>query len=117
MKQKQRGKPSVNVLLVMDDTALVTGIKSALSKKRSLQINWHVPEGSDLAREIRRGKPKVVIFNPAACSLQSSECLISLFSSPNVTEVLMINHENNLVQVFKKQKIMLTDKQDFTKLF
>ena len=117
MKQRHQSKAQIDVLLVMNDTPLTMGIKDALSRKKRLRISWRAPEYLDLAKEIESGKPKVIILNSATYSSQSSECLINLFSSPNVLEILMVTPENNLVQVFKKQKIMLTDKQDFTKLF
>ena len=117
MKQRHQNKTQIDVLLVMNDTPLATGIKNVLSRKRRLRISWRVPECLDLAKEIESGKPKVVILNTDDYSSQSWECLINLFSSPNVMEVLMVNLENNLIQVFKKQKVMLTDTQDFAKLF
>jgi hypothetical protein len=102
---------------MMNDTPLVTGIMHALSKKSNLQIIWRTPEHLEWSGEIARDNPSIVILNPDACSSQSPECLIGFFSNPNVLEVLMINPETNLVQVFKKQQITLADKEDFAKLF
>ena len=117
MKQSKQSKPQMNVLLVMNDTVLATSIEGILSRKRRLHINRVSPECLDLEEEIENTKPKVIILNPMAFSMQSPECLISMLSDPDVMKVLIVNPENNLVQIFKKQKITLVSKQNFSNLF
>ena len=117
MKQRHQGKAQTNVLLMMDDTALATGIEGILSQNENLHVNRFSPESLGLAEKIGKARPDVVVLSPMACSLQSPECLIGLLSGPDVLKVMIVNPVNNLVQVFNKQEVMLIDKENFAKLF
>lgn len=105
----QSAKP-IDVILMLDDGTLSKGIVSLLLKKKNLCIH-RIVYGNDevLAVELAQERKKVVIVDSTYCCHHSSKCLISLLSTPEVEEVLMVNSDDNLVQVLKKQQIVLTD--------
>ncbi len=114
--RKQEDK-RLNVLLVMDDTILADGIMSVLSTKKHLQIHRQPPDPIELERKIEQDKITVIIINSMACPEQASEYLFRLFSNSCVMKILMVDLNKNSVEIFKKQEIMLTKSQDFSKLF
>lgn len=117
MSPKQRIKKTTNVLILMKDTALSTGILNILSKKRKLLVDRLAPKTQSLTEQYFSEEAGVVIFNANARSSQTLECLITLIANPNVTKILMVHPDKNLVEVLKKQQITITETQDFTRLF
>ena len=117
MKQKRRAKKPTNVVVLMNDTVLATGILHILSEKKNLQIDRFMPESQNLAEALHYDQAEVVILSATGCPSESPECLMTLIASPSVKEILMVNPDSNVVQVFKKQQITLTGTQDFAKLF
>ena len=103
---------------MLGDGALSKGIESLLFKRKDLHAHrFPFDNDENLADSLGQERKKVVIVDSTYCCQHSSKCLIDLFSNPEVEEVLMVNTDDNLVQVLKKQQVVLTDKEDFAKLF
>ena len=107
----------IEVILMLGDGALSTGVENLLFKKKNLRIH-RIAEcnNEDSIAELGQKKKTVVVVS-TFYSHHSSKCLIGLLSNPQVEEIFMIDVDNNMVQVLKKRQVMLTDKKDFAKLF
>lgn len=119
MNQEHLQSPNpIEVILMLDSGALSTGIESLLfQKKEDLGIRRFTPDSyMDFRGEPGEQKKKVVVLEYTVGHADSAERLMSLLSNPDVMQILMVNTHDNMVQVLKKQQVMLTDKKDFAKI-
>ena len=115
-KKSGRNRQS-NILFVMDDSAIATGVGGILSRNRDLQLRVYDPGEINLVEQTELENVKVLILNMTDDSRMSLKYLGELFQNPNVMEVLMVDIENNSVQVFQKRNVRLANFMQFENLF
>ncbi len=103
--------------MIMDDNLLSLGIKDLLAANDTLQVSQLEPGSHNLLRAIKRRKPHVVVFDMTVPGRYSARTMASLLVSEDVQEVIVISVHSSYIQVYKKEKIVLTQKEAFTQLF
>jgi hypothetical protein len=114
-KHDQYSAP-IDVLLMLGDGPLSIGIENLLLKKNILTHKITHCTDEDSINTFGQKRKKVVLVSTFCCQ-NSSKCLVNLLSNPDIEEIFMIDANQNRVQVLKRQQVILTNKNDFEKLF
>ena|GEM_PF-1465562 len=107
-----RGARPQRVLIIDNDTLLEAGIRSLLEREADLEISTtHASDEAELAAQIQRVRPDVVILEEASNCVPTARLLASLrkFGSVRVVEV---SSEHNLMRTYDKNQIWLAKAVD-----
>jgi hypothetical protein len=69
------------------------------------------PDVSALAREVENFKPEIVIINRGPCE-ESFPPLLQIIENLPEVKIITVNPDNNLVEVYNKQKVRIEDISD-----
>ncbi len=106
-------KTSRTVILWGREDMLGRGVELFLNTRKE----WEVIRISDkhdarfLAREVERVQPDVVIIYQGDCASETNLPAQIITNQPNL-KVILVSLENNSIEVYNKQKILVTELSD-----
>lgn len=105
------------ILIVENELLLGAGIEHLLTGEADLDVTGIA--GADeaiLLKEIKHFQPDVVILDRATCLIHPTKLLAQLQDYPHL-RVIVISADDNTVQIFEKQQILVTRIRDLASLF
>lgn len=100
------------VLVIENDLLLGAGVESLLLQEISLDVIGISPrDEEELIRKIRYLQPAVIILDEATLLTQSIR-LLAMLRKEHELRLVIVNADKNLVQVYHKQSVLLTQISD-----
>lgn len=98
-----------HVLVIDSESVLSAAIKHLLTRETSLRVqSSRVDSKHALAEEVRRCKPDVLIMDEVPRVMDEAELPHLLALWPRM-EVIVVNFQDNIVQRYKREEILMKD--------
>lgn len=113
---KGLGKVKQRVLVVENDLLLGAGIENLLLRESNLDvIGISCWDEEEMIRKIRYLQPATVILDEASFLTHSIRLLARLMQDHEL-KLVIVNADNNMIQVYHKQNILLMQSSDLIKV-
>jgi len=109
---KKAARPRTAILWGREDL-LGKAVESILTADR----NWQVikvlgkPDIKALTQEVEKTKPEIIIINQGPC-IEDIPALIQVIENLPEVKIISVNPDNNLVEVYTKQKVRIEEVSD-----
>lgn len=105
------------ILIVENELLLGAGIEHLLAGEADLDVMGIAGvDEANLLNEIKRSQPDIVILDRATCLINPVKLLTQLQVYPHL-RVIVISADDNIVQIFEKQEVLVTRIRDLASLF
>jgi len=103
------------VLIVQNGSLLCAGIQRLLAGELEMEVLSSSQDWGELAEEVRRTQPDVVVLDEAS-HLVNPANLLALLNAGSTLRVMVVSANDNLVRIYGKQQVLITQAMDLVNI-